>query len=95
MSIKTVLKLALSVVIIWLVLRGIDERLLLALLQQANLWWLLWATVWFVLSKYISAIRFNVLLATENIHLSNKQNLRLYWLGSDAVHHARPRCAGN
>lgn len=81
MSIKTVLKLALSVVIIWLVLRGIDERLLLALLSQANLWWLLWATIWFVLSKYISAIRFNVLLATENIHLSGKQNLRLYWLG--------------
>lgn len=79
--IKTALKLALSVVIIWLVLRGIDERLLLGLLRQVNVWWLMWAMAWFVFSKYISAIRFNILLSTEGIKLSDKQNLRLYWLG--------------
>ncbi len=78
---KTAFKLALSVVIIWLVLRGIDERLLLATMRQANFWWLAWAAVWFVFSKTISALRFNALLATENIHLSSPQNLRLYWLG--------------
>ena len=81
MNWKTLLKLALSVVIIWLVLRSIDERLLLATLRQANFWWLLWAAAWFVFSKIISALRFNVLLATEKIHLSNQKNLRLYWLG--------------
>jgi uncharacterized membrane protein YbhN (UPF0104 family) len=81
MNWKTLLKLVLSVVIIWLVLRSIDERLLLATLQQANFWWLLWAAAWFVLSKIIGALRFNILLATETIHLSNQKNLRLYWLG--------------
>lgn len=80
-QLKTVFKLSLSVVIIWLVLRGIDERLLLATMRQANGGWLLWATVWFIFSKVISAVRFNALLATEHIHLSGKQNLRLYWLG--------------
>lgn len=81
MNWKTALKLVLSVVIIWLVLRGIDERLLLATMRQANFWWLAWAAVWFVFSKIISAARFNALLATENIHLSPQKNLRLYWLG--------------
>lgn len=80
-KLKIVLKLALSGVIIWLVLRGIDERLLLATLRQANWGWLLWATIWFILSKFISAIRFNTLLETENLRLHPAQNLRLYWLG--------------
>lgn len=81
MNWKTAFKLALSVVIIWLVLRGIDERLLLATMRRANFWWLLWAAIWFIFSKIISALRFNALLATENIHLSPQKNLRLYWLG--------------
>lgn len=81
MNWKTALKLVLSVVIIWLVLRGIDEKVLAATLRQSNFWWLLWGVAWFVFSKIISAVRFNILLATEKIHLSEKQNLRLYWLG--------------
>jgi len=80
-KLKTILKLALSVVIIWLVLRGIDERMLLATMREAHLGWLLWAAVWFVFSKILSAVRFSILLKTENIHLSTSQNLRLYWLG--------------
>ena len=80
-QLKTILKLALSVIIIWLVLRGIDERMLLATMREAHPGWLLWAVVWFGLSKIISAERFNILLKTENIHLAAGQNLRLYWLG--------------
>lgn len=80
-QLKTILKLALSVVIIWLVLRGIDERMLLATMREAHLGWLLWAAAWFVFSKILSAVRFSILLKTENIHLSTGQNLRLYWLG--------------
>jgi len=80
-QLKTILKLALSVIIIWLVLRGIDEKLLFVTMQKARPGWLLWAAVWFVLSKIISAVRFNILLKTENTHLTAGQNLRLYWLG--------------
>ncbi len=81
MKFKTALKIGLSAVILYLVLRGIDERLLFATLQKAQPGWLLWALVWFVFSKFVSAIRFNELLQTENIRISAGQNLRLYWLG--------------
>lgn len=81
MKAKTLLKIALSVLIIWLVMRSIDEKMLWNTLRQVHPGWLLWATVWFVLSKVISAVRFNALLATEGIPLPGSENLRLYWLG--------------
>lgn len=81
MSIKTAVKAALSVVIIALVLHNIDERLLLATMARANAGWLLWALGWFVVSKIISALRFNILLAAEGVELPARQNLRLYWIG--------------
>lgn len=81
MKAKTLLKLGLSVLIIWLVLRSIDEKLLWGTLRQAHPGWLLWAAVWFGLSKLISAVRFNLLLAAEQVSLSGPENLRLYWLG--------------
>lgn len=81
MSWKTLVKILLSVVIVWLVLRNIDEQLLLATLRQVHPGWLLWTAAWFVFSKIVSAVRFNALLATENIQLSQTRNLRLYWLG--------------
>lgn len=81
MKLTTVLKLCLSVLIVYLVLRGIDEQLLINTLRRANPVWLLWAVAWFVVSKIVSALRFNALLQTENIRLSAAQNLRLYWIG--------------
>jgi len=80
-KLKTILKLVLSVIIIWVVLHNIDERMLLATMREAHLGWLLWAAVWFVFSKILSAVRFSILLKTENIQLATGQNLRLYWLG--------------
>jgi uncharacterized membrane protein YbhN (UPF0104 family) len=77
---KTILKLVISIAIIVLILRKIDERLLLEVVGEANPWWVIWAFAWFVLSKVISAFRFNRLLKTEDIHLSSRENLRLYWL---------------
>jgi glycosyltransferase 2 family protein len=79
--VKTIIKIAVSALIIFLVLRKIDERLLFELLKTTNPLWLLWAAVWFIVSKIIGAFRFNLLLKTEDLHLSHKQNLKLYWLG--------------
>lgn len=81
MNWKAALKLGLSVLIIWLVLRNIDERLLWNTLQRAHPGWLLWAAVWYTISKVISAWRFNAFLHTENIILDTRQQLRLYWVG--------------
>ncbi len=79
--VKTLIKLAISVSIIVIIVRKIDEKLLLQAIGEADLLWLIWAMVWFTLSKIISAFRYNLLLNTEDIHLTYKQNLRLYWLG--------------
>lgn len=78
--VKTILKLAISVTIIILIIRKIDERLLLEVVSQANPLWVLWALFFFILSKLISAFRFNLLISTEGIRMSSLQNIRLYWL---------------
>ncbi len=78
--VKFLIKLAISVAIIVLIVRKIDERLLLNVIREANPAWILWAVGWFILSKIFSAFRFNLLLTTERMHLSTWQNLRLYWL---------------
>ncbi len=81
MSWKTALKAGLSILILYLVVRNIDPGLLLKVIAEANPFWLLWAAVWFVVSKLIGAFRFNDLLKTDGIHLEAKPQLRLYWLG--------------
>ncbi len=79
--VKTVIKLAISVAIIVIIIRKIDEKILLQSIGQAKALWLIWAIGWFVFSKIISAFRYNLMLSTEDIHLTDRQNLRLYWLG--------------
>jgi len=74
------LKLTVLAVIIILIVRKIDERLLLRILTSIHPLWILWALVWFALSKFIAALRFNTLLRSDGIHLSTLQNVKLYWL---------------
>jgi len=81
MNWKTILKAGLSVLILFLVLRSIDRKLLLEVLTQANPLWLLWALAWYVFSKIIGAFRFNDLLKSDGITMGNCQQLQLYWLG--------------
>lgn len=78
--VKAILKLVISVTIIILIIRKIDERLLLEVVSQANPLWVLWALFFFILSKLISAFRFNLLVSTEGIKMTSLQNIRLYWL---------------
>ena len=78
--VKTMIKLAISVAIIVLIIRKIDERILVEVVREANPLWVVWALLWFIISKVIAAFRFNALLKTEEIHLTHIQNLRLYWL---------------
>lgn len=78
--VKTLIKLAVLAAIIFLIVRKIDERLLLRLMASVNPLWILWAIVFFALSKFIAAIRFNTLLRSDGIQLSTLQNVKLYWL---------------
>ncbi|MBK9335729.1 MAG: flippase-like domain-containing protein [Lewinellaceae bacterium] len=81
MTWKTALKLGVSALILFVVVRAIDPKLLLQVIGEANPLWLLWAAVWFVISKLIAAFRFNDLLKTGDVHLDTGPQLRLYWLG--------------
>lgn len=77
---KLTIKLAISAIIITLILRKIDERLLFSVVKEANPLWVVWALIWFATSKMTSAFRFNSLLGTEGIHLTTLQNIKLYWM---------------
>ena len=77
---KLVIKFLILAIIIYLIVRKIDEKVVINLIRDANLWWLIWTLIFFALSKFIAALRFNTLLRTEGIHLSTWANIRLYWL---------------
>jgi uncharacterized membrane protein YbhN (UPF0104 family) len=64
-----------------IIIRKIDIPLLLQIIRNVNSAGIIWAFLWFILSKIISALRYNTLLKTDGIHLTEKQNLRLYWVG--------------
>ena len=78
--VRLFIKLAILAAIIFLIVRKIDEKLLLTVISQANPFWVFVAIVLFALSKLVSAFRFNTFLKTENIHLPTWDNVRLYWL---------------
>jgi uncharacterized membrane protein YbhN (UPF0104 family) len=77
---KLTLKFLILAAIIYIIVRKIDEKTVLNLIRDANLLWLIWALLFFALSKFIAALRFNTLLRTESIQMTTWQNVRLYWL---------------
>jgi len=81
MSLKALLKLAVTTILIWFVFGQIDAASFQATLQKANLWWLLGAFAAFNLSKIVSAIRLNGYFRDLEIPLSQTSNLKLYYLG--------------
>jgi len=78
--VKTLIKLAVLSAIIFLIVRKIDERLLLKLLTSIHPLWIIWAIGWFALSKFIAALRFNTLLRADGMQITTWQNVKLYWL---------------
>lgn len=78
---KLAVKIAVSALIIWIIVRKLDWDLLGTVLKSIRPAWLIGGVLFFTISKVISAFRLNVLLAAEAIVLSDKINLKLYWLG--------------
>ena len=78
---KTLLKTGISLLILYVVFQAIDPNQLVEVLKQAHPGWLTWAVLWFIASKLTGAFRYKELLQTEGIFLTNRQQLRLYWLG--------------
>jgi glycosyltransferase 2 family protein len=80
-GLKLFLKIAVTAVCLWYVSRKVDWLLTVKLLQQSNKLWLLAAALLFTASKVVSSFRLNIYFRNINVGLSEKTNLKLYWLG--------------
>jgi len=79
--VKFFAKLLLTAGALFIVFRKINSKELLQVLLQADLFYLLLATLFFILSKILSSFRLNYFLRAENVVITQLYNLKLYWLG--------------
>ncbi|WP_297336270.1 lysylphosphatidylglycerol synthase transmembrane domain-containing protein [Algoriphagus sp.] len=80
-QLKTLLKLILTGLALYLVFRKIDTQQLFAILQTLHWPWLIPAVMLFVLSKVATAVRLNQYFKNIGLYLSEKLNFRLYLIG--------------
>jgi glycosyltransferase 2 family protein len=78
---KLLLKIAVTAVCLWYVSGKIDFAKAGATLKSANWLYLFLALIAFIISKLFSAVRLNIYFRNINIHLPERQNIKLYWLG--------------
>lgn len=79
--IKLFFKLAVSAACFWYMSTKIDFSKTWQALLKANWWWLGLAILLYTLSKLLSAFRLNIFLRCIQLHLTEWQNIKLYWLG--------------
>ncbi|TKK71779.1 flippase-like domain-containing protein [Ilyomonas limi] len=75
------LKIAVTTICLLYVIKKIDWATSWATFQRSNVFWLIAATLLIFSSKVVAAFRLNIYFKNINVFLSNKNNLRLYWLG--------------
>ena len=78
---KVVLKIGISAICLWYVSRKIDWLQTWNLLAASKKIWLLAAAILFIVSKIVSSFRLNIYFRNIGILLTEKTNLKLYWLG--------------
>lgn len=76
-----VVKLLFMIGALWLVARHLNLPALAHTLRRARPGWLLLAAGLFTLSKLLSSVRLNTFFRVVAIQLTERYNLRLYWLG--------------
>lgn len=80
-QLKTLLKLILTGLALYLVFRKIDTQQLFEILQTLQWTWLIPAVLLFVLSKVATVVRLNQYFKNIGLYLSEKLNFRLYLVG--------------
>jgi uncharacterized membrane protein YbhN (UPF0104 family) len=78
---KLLLKIAVTVLCFWYISRKIDFTKAKDAVMQADWWWLFLSVVAFAFSKFLASFRLNIYFKNIGIYLSQKTNLKLYWLG--------------
>lgn len=79
--ITTLLKLVISVALVYFIFSKIDLNAILYNLKKSNPYFLLIALGFFALSKILSSFRLNLYFHTIRVLLTHKSNLQLYFLG--------------
>lgn len=80
-KVTTTLKVLISAVLIYFIFTKIDVTEIKHILIKSNPLYLLLATFFFIISKFIGAIRLNIYFHQLKIMLTNKSNFELYLLG--------------
>lgn len=75
------LKLGVSVAAIWWVMSQVSFKEVLKVYSTANLYFLFGALIFFVLSFILSAFRQNLSFHNTGAHLSQRLNIKLFWMG--------------
>jgi glycosyltransferase 2 family protein len=78
---KLLLKIAVTILCFWYISRKIDFTKAKDAVMQADWWWLFLSVVAFAFSKFLASFRLNIYFKNIGIYLSQKKNLKLYWLG--------------
>jgi hypothetical protein len=80
-QLKTILKLILTGLALYLVFRKIDTAQLFEILKTIQWIWLVPAVILFVLSKVATAVRLNQYFKNISLQLSEWKNWKLYLIG--------------
>ncbi len=80
-KLKLLIKLVVTGLAIWLILKKIDINEIADTIFKANPIYLFLALLFFVISKIVGAIRLSHFFKEIDIHLSNRYNFRLYLIG--------------
>jgi len=78
---KLLLKIAVTILCFWYISRKIDFTKAKDAVMQADWWWLFLSVIAFAFSKFLASFRLNIYFKNIGIYLSQKKNLKLYWLG--------------
>ncbi|WP_282049666.1 lysylphosphatidylglycerol synthase transmembrane domain-containing protein [Maribacter aquivivus] len=80
-KVTTGLKVLISAVLIYFIFTKINVSEIKDILMKSNPLYLILAAIFFILSKFIGAIRLNLYFHRLNIMLTNTSNFKLYLLG--------------
>lgn len=78
---KLLLKISVSSVALYLVFRSVNIRDVFTLIKNSDYWLLFPTALLYLISKYITAIRFQRFLKVIDINIPDAVNFRLYLLG--------------
>lgn len=78
---KTIIKVAVTLALLYWVFSKIETKQVLELYKEANLWLLIPALLFFFTSQVIASFRLYHFFEVINLNISRKNNFRLYLLG--------------